>query len=234
MFQSEDKSDDGIQEIKFSNKRKSSNIKKYDEPEEFNCLNDLNTLPWTNAQEEFPEINFISTSQIENTNKLNKLEKEQMCHGEIYDEEEKIKTSFKPNINSNDIINFKKKRYLEKKRKRLSAIDKKIEINNNKDIRGDSENKKANNQISTILHNDFTKSKFHCFKITKINKFNPPFEELKLDYYQIKGNQNYETFKKVHNEKQKLFKTKKFYFLIKKKRYKIKRINENIISKSLE
>ena len=234
MFQSEEQNDDGIQEIKFSNKRKSSNIKKYDEPEEFNCLNDLNTLPWTNAQEEIPEINFISTSQIENTNKLKQIEKEQMCRGEICDEEEKIKTSFKPNINSNDIINFKKKRYLEKKRKRLGgAIDKKIEISNNKDIRGEnnSEKKKANNQISPILHNDLTKSKFKCFKITKINKFNPPPEELKQDYYQIKDNQNYETFKKVHNEKQKLFKTKKFYFLIKKKRYKIKRINENIISK---
>lgn len=231
MFQYEEQNDDGIQEIKFINKRKSSNIKKYEEPEEFNCLNDLNTLPWTNAQEEIPEINFISTSQIENTNKLKQIEKEQMCHGEICDEEEKIKTSFKPNINSNDIINFKKKRYLEKKRKRGGAIDKKIEISNNKDIRGDSENKKANNQISPILHNDLTKSKFKCFKITKINKFNPPPEELKQDYYQIKDNQNYETFKKVHNEKQKLFKTKKFYFLIKKKRYKIKRINENIISK---
>lgn len=166
--------------IKLTKKSKSKLSLKIIELEsnEFNNLDLANTYPWTNLKDDFDEINFENTNNLEIIDNL-KTEKdpvEQMFNEEVELQENNIKNdnNNKNNedtvsifnqfdIGSNSIVNVKEKT-LAKKRFRKEKEKIQSPINNN-------------SNLYIKINNDFNNK--NNFRIAnEQNKFHPPFKDV--------------------------------------------------------
>lgn len=204
----ENKDYNSIKIISHHNKNKKNNIItdiKYDSQEEFNNLNDFNTLPWTNAQDDFSENNFNFTDKIEAINHLNKIDYNQKEKENISpklnddDNEERINVSFNQDINSN-FNDFTKSTYLKKKRKnnKLNILTPIQEV--------EFENKK--NKKEPIFKIEKTNNqKMELFEKTKLNVFSPLFRIFKQEKENTFKLKKKLIFKEIHHTRKKtLFK----------------------------